>query len=84
MNGKDCPKCDFKETHWLSTTNEWEFYCPECDMRFNKDGNILTKCDVCGIEIVITVEDLPLCKKCELTARAHARLEKEAKEQDCD
>lgn len=40
-------------------------------------------CDICLVEIP-EESDLPLCKKCELTARAHARLEKEAKEQDCD
>lgn len=20
---------------WLSTKNEWEFYCPKCDKRYN-------------------------------------------------
>ena len=32
-----CPKCG-TECELLSTTNEWEHYCPKCDKRFNDNG----------------------------------------------
>lgn len=76
MFGKTCPKCGNKQTGWISTTNEWEYVCDECNR-----GIILLKCDICGEEIERLPDDLPLCSKCELTARAHARLERQAKEE---
>jgi len=38
MNGMKCPKCGNKETHLLSTRNEWENFCPNCDIRYNNEG----------------------------------------------
>lgn len=35
-----CPKCGNTDNHLLSTTNEWENYCPKCDIRFNDAGEI--------------------------------------------
>jgi len=41
MNVSDpCPRCGNDNNHWLSTTNEWEYYCPKCDLRFNEKGQI--------------------------------------------
>lgn len=34
MNGPDCP-VHGTPMDWLSTLNEWEYYCRECDMRYN-------------------------------------------------
>ena len=40
--GVNCPKCgDRDKTEWISTTNEWEYYCPTCDIRFNRKGEIM-------------------------------------------
>jgi hypothetical protein len=36
------------------------------------------QCNICLV--VIDREDVPLCDTCERTARAHAKLEKEARE----
>jgi len=41
MDGRTCPRCGARDTHWLSTTNEWKYYCPHCDFRFNKHDQIL-------------------------------------------
>ena len=35
MNGPDCPNCGI-ESHWISTTNEWQYYCPRCNVRFKQ------------------------------------------------
>ena len=44
MNIDDpCPKCGNRDNHWLSTTNEWEYYCPKCDIRFNVKGQIMNQ-----------------------------------------
>jgi len=40
MNGPECPRCG-GETELLSTTNKWCYYCPECDIRFNLQREIL-------------------------------------------
>ena len=39
--GVSCPRC-LKEDKcwWASTTNEWEYVCDRCDIRFNKEGTI--------------------------------------------
>ena len=42
MEGRACPKCKHS-SEWLSTTNEWQFYCPRCEIRFNWDGEIMTE-----------------------------------------
>ena len=35
-----CPRCGI--SGWmLSTMDEWDGYCAYCDIRFNKDGDIL-------------------------------------------
>lgn len=39
--GVACPQCRKKECHWLATTNEWKYYCPHCDIRFNERGEVL-------------------------------------------
>jgi Zn finger protein HypA/HybF involved in hydrogenase expression len=31
-----CPKCGFNNLHLMSTTNQWNLYCPKCDKRFNQ------------------------------------------------
>jgi hypothetical protein len=37
-----CPRCgDEKHIEWLSTWNEWQSYCPACDIRFNQQGDVL-------------------------------------------
>ncbi len=36
-----CPKGCKGSTHQLSTSNEWKYYCPLCDSRFNEDGQLL-------------------------------------------
>ena len=39
--GTECPRCgDYDSQEWLSTTNEWENYCPKCDVRYNDAGDI--------------------------------------------
>ena len=38
-----CPRCESVETHLLATNNEWEYYCQDCDIRFNEDGVILLR-----------------------------------------
>lgn len=36
MNGPNCPKDkSHGESEYLSTTNEWKYYCKKCDKRFN-------------------------------------------------
>lgn len=35
--GDPCPHCK-TPVAFLSTTNQWAFYCDKCDLRFNKDG----------------------------------------------
>ena len=37
---RKCPLCERADSRWLSTTNEWEHYCPHCDLRFNNAGEI--------------------------------------------
>lgn len=48
MNGPECPLCGCGRmislngktdgyTDILSTTNEWKYYCPRCDIRFNSN-----------------------------------------------
>jgi len=37
--GVPCPKCGTQEcTRLLSTTNQWDGWCKECDIRFNRKG----------------------------------------------
>ena len=36
-----CPNCG-GICEWLSTENEWENYCPCCDIRFNSSREILS------------------------------------------
>lgn len=38
---KLCPKCGLHKSGLLATTNEWRWYCPECDIRFNDRDEIL-------------------------------------------
>lgn len=42
---KECPQCGCIHCDWLSTMNEWEFYCKHCDVRFNKQGEVVTRAD---------------------------------------
>jgi transposase-like protein len=35
MWGPDCPQCKQGPTEWLSTDNEYRWYCKPCDIRFN-------------------------------------------------
>lgn len=42
MDGPDCP-IHRKPMWWLSTWNEWEFYCKECDKRYNKKFEVMPK-----------------------------------------
>lgn len=49
MEGKDCPRCG-KVSDWLATTNEWEYHCPDCDIRFNKHDKVVTRQDSWRIE----------------------------------
>lgn len=42
MEGNSCPQCS-KSSDWLGTTNEWEFYCPVCDVRFDRNNEIVTR-----------------------------------------
>lgn len=44
-----CPKCGNSRCHTLSTTNEWNGYCPVCDIRFNKFGEIKMDQEICPI-----------------------------------
>lgn len=37
-----CPVCG-GESDLLSTTNEWRYFCPNDDIRFNEDGKIFVK-----------------------------------------
>ena len=39
MEGNNCPKCG-RISEWLSTINEWIFYCKHCNIRFNWNGEI--------------------------------------------
>lgn len=41
----ECPRCGSGSSNvqLLSTTNEWMFYCKDCDVRFNREGWILLK-----------------------------------------
>lgn len=37
---RECPKCNQQEgTKLLSTTNQWDGYCPKCNIRFNRNGD---------------------------------------------
>lgn len=38
MNGPNCP-IDGTPMHWLSTWNQWEYYCPACDARYDRNGH---------------------------------------------
>jgi len=38
---RPCPKCNREESVLLATTNEWRYYCPDCDIRFNQYGVVL-------------------------------------------
>jgi len=38
---KPCPKCNRRDRDWLATWNEWEYYCAECDIRYNAEGEVL-------------------------------------------
>lgn len=33
-----CPKCASRDTWLLATQNEWDGYCPKCDIRYSKPG----------------------------------------------
>lgn len=35
MNGPNCP-IHGQPMEWLSTANEWEYYCKLCDWRYNR------------------------------------------------
>ena len=35
-----CPDCGWDVIEWISTTNEWEYYCRRCDVRFNDRGQV--------------------------------------------
>ena len=52
MEGPGCPRCGCgrmvdlssrsdDNTHIIDTTNEWHYYCPRCDDRFNSQGQFL-------------------------------------------
>ena len=43
VNGFECPRCKSDDVQLLATTNEWEHYCLNCNIRFNDDGVILLK-----------------------------------------
>lgn len=43
--GSECPRCNGWHTVWLSTTNEWCYYCRTCNVRFNDKGEILEHSD---------------------------------------
>lgn len=43
VSGLECPQCHARKTEYLSTTNEWIFYCPVCDSRFNRQNEIMPK-----------------------------------------
>ncbi len=36
MNGPPCP-VHGTDMDWLSTINEWEYYCKTCDVRYNQN-----------------------------------------------
>lgn len=38
--GIPCPICKNENTQILATTNEWCYYCPKCDKRFNSKGKV--------------------------------------------
>jgi len=38
---KPCPKCQRQERDLLATLNEWKYYRPDCDRRYNEAGDIL-------------------------------------------
>ena len=38
----ECPRCKECNTQLLATTNQWKYYCPKCDIRFNEDKDTLT------------------------------------------
>ena len=40
MNGPDCPTHKVP-MHWLSTRNEWEYFCPLCDKRYNAKMEVM-------------------------------------------
>ena len=36
MDGPSCKVHPNTKMWWLSTTNQWVYYCKECDKRYNK------------------------------------------------
>lgn len=40
MDGIECPICNIA-SEILSTTNEWKYYCPHCDRRFNRNKELM-------------------------------------------
>ncbi len=38
-----CPRCTKAPSDWISTHNEWRWYCIVCDIRFNDAGVILAE-----------------------------------------
>ena len=39
--GVSCPRClKDDKCWWGSTTNEWEYVCDRCNLRFNEEGRI--------------------------------------------
>ena len=35
MKGPNCPIHTWHPMDWLSTLNEWQYYCRLCDLRYN-------------------------------------------------
>jgi len=35
-----CPQCGRDDRHWLRTDNEYDMYCPDCEIRYTDKGEI--------------------------------------------
>jgi len=42
MNGPDCP-VHKTPMDWLSTWNQWQYYCKACDLRYNDNMKSMPK-----------------------------------------
>jgi transposase-like protein len=41
FEGPPCPACHAPHSRFLSTTNEWKYYCRACGRRFNGAGDFM-------------------------------------------
>lgn len=39
IDGDPCPRCN-QSSRYLSTTSEWKYHCPSCNVRFNDNGEV--------------------------------------------